>query len=68
MKKAETPEPLYRISLPPEDHHKVSVSRYYIAVPNDARLISYGPYYRKCNVRIDFDLEGKIYKVEWQNS
>ena len=68
MKKAATPEPLYRISLPPEDQHKVSVSRYYCAVPNDARLISYGPYYQKCNVRIDFDLEGKIYKVEWQNS
>jgi hypothetical protein len=23
--------------------------------------------HRKCNIRIDFDHEGKIYKVEWQN-
>lgn len=67
MKKAATPEPLYRIYLPLEDQHKIESSRYYIARPDDCRLISVGPYHRKCNIRIDFDHDGKIYKVEWQN-
>jgi len=67
MKKAATPEPLYRIFLPPEDQHKIKFSRYYFAAINDVRLMSYAPYYERCNVRIDFDHEGKIYKVEWQN-
>ena len=25
------------------------------------------PYYKECNIRIDWGVDGGIYKVEWQN-
>lgn len=65
---AKTPTPLYRQTLPIEDHHKVVVSKYFAVTPETTRLTTpLSPYYRQCNLRIDFGVDGGIYKVEWQN-
>jgi len=63
-----TNPPLYQTSLPPEDHGKVMVSRYYKVKPESPALgVSLSPYYYECNLRIDWGMDGGIYKVEFQN-
>lgn len=65
---AKTPTPLYRQVLPVEDQGKISASRYYAVTPETTNLgMPSSPYYKQCNLRIDFGLDGGIYKVEWQN-
>ena len=65
---SKTPEPLYRQSIPEEDRGKTLVSKYYRVNQNmDGLGISKHPVLIECNLRIDFDLDGGIYKVEWSN-
>jgi hypothetical protein len=52
--------------LPREDHGKVMVSRYYKVKPENLGL-PLSPYYYECNLRIDWGMDGGIYKVEFQN-
>ena len=68
MSKSKTPEPLYRQFVPVEDRGKVAVSKYYRVGQNmDGLGVSLHPYLVECNIRIDFGLDGGIYKVEWSN-
>ena len=68
MSKSKTPEPLYRQFTPEEDRGKTRVSKYYRVNQNmDGLGVSLHPYLVECNIRIDFDLDGGIYKVEWSN-
>lgn len=65
---AKTKPPLYRQTVPPEDHGKVITSRYYSVKPEMYHLgMMLNPYYNECNIRIDWGVDGGIYKVEWQN-
>ena len=65
---SKTPEPLYRQSIPEEDRGKTLVSKYYRVNQNmDGLGTSKHPVLIECNLRIDFDLDGGIYKVEWSN-
>ena len=69
MGKSKTPEPLYRQFIPEEDRGKTLVSQYYRVLQNQDGLgISKHPYLIECNLRIDFALDGGIYKVEWSNT
>ena len=44
------------------------VSKYYRVKQNmDGLGVSLHPYNVECNIRIDFGLDGGIYKVEWSN-
>ena len=44
------------------------VSKYYRVNQNmDGLGVSLHPYLVECNIRIDFGLDGGIYKVEWSN-
>jgi hypothetical protein len=66
--KPKTPEPLYQIYIPAEDRGKVVASKYYRVNQNmDGLGHSMHPYNIECNLRIDFGLDGGIYKVEWTN-
>lgn len=66
--KSKTPEPLYRLYVPEEDRGKVVVSKYYRVNQNmDGLGHSRHPYLLECNLRIDFGVDGGIYKVEWNN-
>ena len=66
--KSETPEPLYQQTIPVEDQGKVAVSKYYRVNQNMSGLgHSRHPYLLECNLRIDFGMDGGIYKVEWSN-
>lgn len=68
MNKSKTPEPLYRQFIPEEDRGKTFVSKYYRVNRNmDGLGVSLHPYNVECNIRIDFDVDGGIYKVEWSN-
>ena len=68
MAKSKTPEPLYRQFVPEEDRGKTVVSNYYRVPQNQDGLgTSKHPVLIECNLRIDFDLDGGIYKVEWSN-
>ena len=68
MSKSKTPEPLYRQIIPEEDRGKTVVSKYYRVSQNrDGLGVGLHPYLVECNLRIDFDLDGGIYKVEWSN-
>ena len=68
MSKSKTPEPLYRQFTPKEDRGKTRVSKYYRVNQNmDGLGTGLHPYNIECNLRIDFDLDGGIYKVEWSN-
>lgn len=68
MSKSKTPEPLYRQFTPEEDRGKTRVSKYYRVNQNmDGLGTGLHPYNVECNLRIDFDLNGGIYKVEWSN-
>ena len=68
MSKSKTPEPLYRQFTPEEDRGKTRVSKYYRVNQNmDALGTGLHPYNIECNLRIDFGLDGGIYKVEWSN-
>jgi hypothetical protein len=68
MSKSATPEPLYQQYTPEEDRGKVHASKYYRVNQNmDGLGVSLHPYLVECNIRIDFDLDGGIYKVEWNN-
>jgi hypothetical protein len=68
MSKSKTPEPLYRQYVPEEDRGKTMVSKYYRINQNmDGLGVSLHPYLVECNIRIDFGLDGGIYKVEWSN-
>jgi len=68
MSKSKTPEPLYRQFTPEEDRGKTFVSKYYRVNQNmDGLGVSLHPYLVECNIRIDFGLDGGIYKVEWSN-
>jgi hypothetical protein len=68
MSKAKTPEPLYRRLIPEEDRGKTRVSKYYRVNQNmDGLGTGLHPYNIECNLRIDFGLDGGIYKVEWSN-
>ena len=63
-----TKPPLYRQTIPPEDQHKILVSRYYSVNPETHHLgVALSPYHKECNIRIDLGVDGGIYKVEWQN-
>lgn len=65
---SKTPEPLYRQYIPEEDRGKTLVSKYYRVNQNmDGLGMSKHPVLIECNLRIDFDLDGGIYKVEWSN-
>jgi hypothetical protein len=65
---AKTKPPLYRQTIPPEDQGKILVSRYYILTPESQHLgFRLSPYYYECNLRIDWGMDGGIYKVEFQN-
>ena len=65
---SKTPEPLYRQTIPPEDHHKIITSRYYSVKPESHHLgAPLSPVFYECNLRIDWGVDGGIYKVEWQN-
>ena len=69
MGKSKTPEPLYRQFVPEEDRGKTLVSQYYRVPQNQDGLgTSKHPYLIECNLRIDFALDGGIYKVEWSNT
>ena len=69
MAKSKTPEPLYQQVVPEEDRGKTMVSKYYRVLQNQDGLgISKHPYLIECNLRIDFALDGGIYKVEWSNT
>ena len=68
VSKPKTPEPLYRQFTPEEDRGKTFVSKYYRVNQNmDGLGVSLHPYLVECNIRIDFGLDGGIYKVEWSN-
>ena len=68
LSKSKTPEPLYRRIIPEEDRGKTVVSKYYRVNRNmDGLGTGLHPYNIECNLRIDFDLDGGIYKVEWSN-
>lgn len=68
VSKSKTPEPLYRQFTPEEDRGKTRVSKYYRVNQNmDGLGTGLHPYNIECNLRIDFDLDGGIYKVEWSN-
>ena len=68
LSKSKTPEPLYRQFTPEEDRGKTRVSKYYRVNQNmDSLGTGLHPYNIECNLRIDFDLDGGIYKVEWSN-
>lgn len=68
MSKSKTPEPLYRQFTPEEDRGKTMVSKYYRVNQNmDGLGTGLHPYNVECNIRIDFGLDGGIYKVEWSN-
>jgi len=68
LSKSKTPEPLYRQIIPEEDRGKTCVSKYYRVSQNrDGLGVGLHPYLVECNLRIDFDLNGGIYKVEWSN-
>jgi hypothetical protein len=63
-----TKPPLYRQTIPLEDQGKVITSRYYSVKPETHHLgMMLNPYYKECNLRIDWGVDGGIYKVEWQN-
>ena len=67
--KSKTPEPLYRPFIPVKDLGKTMVSKYYRVSQNQDGLgTAKHPYLIECNLRIDFDLDGGIYKVEWSNT
>ena len=67
--KSKTPEPLYRPFIPTKDLGKTIVSKYYRVPQNQDGLgHSMHPYLIECNLRIDFALDGGIYKVEWSNT
>ena len=69
MAKSKTPEPLYRQFVPEEDRGKTVVSNYYRVSQNkDGLGAAKHPYMIECNLRIDFDLDGGIYNVEWSNT
>lgn len=66
---SKTPEPLYKQFVPEEDRGKTVVSKYYRVPQNQSGLgHSMHPYLIECNLRIDFALDGGIYKVEWSNT
>jgi hypothetical protein len=67
--KPKTPKELILpVILAPEDQHKILVSRYYILTPESQHLgFRLSPYYYQCNLRIDWGMDGGIYKVEFQN-
>ena len=68
VSKSKTPEPLYRQFTPEEDRGKTRVSKYYRVNQNmDGLGTGLHPYNIECNLRIDFNLDGGIYKVEWSN-
>jgi len=68
LSKSKTPEPLYRQFTPEEDRGKTRVSKYYRVNQNmDGLGTGLHPYNIECNLRIDFGLDGGIYKVEWSN-
>ena len=68
MGKSKTPEPVYRPFIPTKDLGKTMVSKYYRVSQNkDGLGTAKHPYLIECNLRIDFDLDGGIYKVEWSN-
>ena len=68
MGKSKTPEPLYRQVIPEEDRGKTLVSKYYRVLQNQDGLgTAKHPVLIECNLRIDFGLDGGIYKVEWSN-
>lgn len=65
---AKTKPPLYRQTIPLEDHGKIITSRYYSVKPETHHLgVALSPYYEECNLRIDWGVDGGIYKVEFQN-
>ena len=69
MAKSKTPEPLYQQVVPEEDRGKTMVSKYYRVLQNQDGLgTSKHPYLIECNLRIDFALDGGIYKVEWSTT
>jgi hypothetical protein len=67
--KPKTPKELILpVILPPEDQHKLVVSRYYSVNPESQHLgLALSPYYHECNIRIDWGKDGGIYRVEWAN-
>jgi hypothetical protein len=66
--KSKTPKPLYQQTVPVEDQGKVAASKYYRVKQNtDGLGHSKHPYLIECNIRIDFGVDGGIYKVEWTN-
>jgi hypothetical protein len=67
--KPKTPKELILpVILPPEDQHKIVVSRYYIVTPESPSLgFRLSPHYHQCNIRIDWGTDGGIYRVEWTN-
>ena len=68
MAKSKTPEPLYQQYVPEEDRGKTRASKYYRVPQNQDGLgPSMHPVLIECNLRIDFGLDGGIYKVEWSN-
>lgn len=68
MPKSATPEPLYRMTIPPEDQHKILQSNYYRINPLSHHLgHPLHPVLKECNLRVDFGTDGGIYKVEWTN-
>ena len=68
MAKSKTPEPLYQQYVPEEDRGKTRASKYYRVPQNQDGLgSSMHPVLIECNLRIDFGLDGGIYKVEWSN-
>ena len=68
MTKSKTPEPLYQPVIPEEDRGKTMVSKYYRVNQNmDGLGHSRHPVLLECNLRIDFGMDGGIYKVEWNN-
>ena len=69
MSKLATTPPVYNgPTLPPEDQHKVLQSNYYRVTPLSHHLgHPLHPVLKQCNLRVDFGLDGGIYKVEWSN-
>lgn len=66
--KPKTKPPFYRQIIPIEDQGKIIVSRYYSVKPESEHLgVPLSPFYIECNLRIDWGLDGGIYKIEFQN-
>ena len=67
--KTKTPEDLILpVVMRPEDRGKIIVSRYYRVTPESHHLgIPLSPHYHECNLRIDWGVDGGIYRVAWKN-